>query len=100
MSSLIAKLNVAAGAVVLALTLWLVGLASGNQTLQTEAQSQVFKIRTGQQTQQVTGQVATNIVRDMAQLSLADQELRALLQKHGFNVQVRQPGTVAAPVAK
>lgn len=96
MISLLPKLNLAAAVVVLALTLWLVGLATTNQTLQSEAQSQVFKIRTGQQTQQVTGQVATNIVRDMAQLSLADQELRALLQKHGFTVQVRPPATTQA----
>ncbi len=91
MTSLLSKLNLLAGAVVLALAVWLVVLASGNQKLQAEAQSQVFQIRTGQQTQQITGQVATNIVRDMAQLSLADVELRNLLQRHGFTVQVRQP---------
>jgi Tfp pilus tip-associated adhesin PilY1 len=96
MNSLLPKVNLLAGATVLALAVWLVILGSGNQTLQAEAQSQVLKIRTGQQTQQITGQVATNIVKDMAQLSLADSELRGLLQKHGFTVQVRQP---AAPSA-
>ena len=100
MNSFLSKLNLAVAATVLALTLWLVGLASSNQTLQAEAQSQVLKIRTGQQTQQVTGQVVTNIVKDMAQQSLADQEFRTLLQKHGFKVQVKQPTAPTIPAAK
>lgn len=99
MSSLLSKLNLAAGIATLALTLCLIGLNSTNRDLQGEAQSQVFKIRTGQQTQQITSQVATNIVKDLAKLSLGDQQIRSLLQKHGFTVQVRQPAAPAAAPA-
>jgi hypothetical protein len=67
----------------------LIVFTSANQTLQTEAQAQEAKIRTSQQTQQASGQVAGNIAKELAQYSVQNEKVRAMLQRHGFNVQVR-----------
>jgi hypothetical protein len=68
----------------------LVATSSKVQSLQDEQREMLVQIQRNSQVRQVTGQVATNIVKDMAQLSLQNTNLRALLNKHGFDVQVRQ----------
>jgi hypothetical protein len=68
-------------------------VGNSNQQLQEELQRQQTQINRGTTMQQV----GTNIVRDIAQLSVEDAELRQLLTKHGFNVQVAQPTPAASP---
>jgi hypothetical protein len=68
----------------------LVSTSNKVQSLQTEQREMLVQIQKNSQLRQVTGQVATNIVKDMAQLSLQNTNLRTLLNQHGFNVQVRQ----------
>ena len=80
------KLNALLGVTAVALVVMLILQNNANKALQSESQQQVLEIRSGQQTQQVTGQVAANIIRDLAQLSIANENLRDLLAKHGFQV--------------
>lgn len=100
MSALLSKLNLAAGITVLVLTILLITSASSNQTLQTEAQAQEAKLRKSQQTQQASAQVAANIAKELAPYSVQNEKARALLQRHGFNVQVRPPAAAARPAGQ
>jgi flagellar basal body-associated protein FliL len=83
-------LNIVLACVTLLLTLLLISNNKQNRALQSEAQSLILQIQKNQKTLQVTGNVATRIIKDMAQLSVQNQNLNQLLQKHGFNVQVRK----------
>jgi len=68
----------------------LVAASNKIQSLEAQQREMLLQIQRNSQVRQVTGQVATNIVKDMAQLSLQNTDLRALLNKHGFNIQVRE----------
>jgi hypothetical protein len=59
-----------------------------NKALQLESQQQALKIRNGQQIQQVTGQVAANVIRDLAQYSIVNNNIRTLLENNGFQVKI------------
>jgi hypothetical protein len=59
---------------------------SKNTKLQQGLQQQQLTINKGK----VTQQVATQIVKDMALISLQDEQIKALLEKYGFTVQVNQ----------
>lgn len=61
---------------------------SKNAKLQQDLQQQQLTINKGE----VTQQAATQIVKDMALISLQDKELKALLEKYGFTVQLNQNG--------
>jgi predicted Holliday junction resolvase-like endonuclease len=100
MSSLLSKLNLAAGITVFVLTILLIVFTTANRSLQAEAQAQENKIRTSQQTQQASGQVAGNIAKELAQYSVQNEKVRSMLERHGFNVQVRPASGTSAPAAK
>lgn len=76
--------------IALILVLSLIGTSKNVQSLQSESRSMTLQLQQNSQVRQVTAQVATNIVKDMAQLSASNENLRQLLREHGFNVQVRQ----------
>jgi flagellar basal body-associated protein FliL len=87
---LITILNVVLSCSALLLTGLLISSNQQNIARQAQSQELILQIQHDQQTRQVTGKVATNIVKDMAQLSIQNQSLKQLLQNHGFNVQVRK----------
>jgi|GEM_PF-4154976 len=82
------KANLGLGALALFLALVLITLSLANRGLQRQLQAQQVQINNGR----VTQQVATNIIRELAQTGVnsKDQELLALLKKHGFDVKVGQ----------
>jgi len=77
-------IGVALGAACLVLSIASVTMGQSNQRLQTEAQSQQMEINKGNMSQQI----GTNILRDMAQSSVKNEKMKAALSKNGFNVQV------------
>jgi hypothetical protein len=82
-------LNLVFAAASLLLCLLLLSTTGQVSTLQRDMQEKNLEIQKSSQVRQITGQAATNIVKDMARLSVENQNLRQLLAKHGFNVQVR-----------
>jgi predicted Holliday junction resolvase-like endonuclease len=84
---------VALGAICLILSIALIALGQSNQHLQMEAQSQQAEINKGSMSQQI----GTNIVRDIAQLSVKNEKLKEVLTKNGFNISVNPPAGSASP---
>jgi hypothetical protein len=78
------KANLGLGLAALLLTLGLIALSFTNRGLQREIQAQQVQINNGR----VTQQVATNVIRELAQISVKDSEILNLLKKHGFDVKV------------
>ncbi len=76
------QLNTALGGLSLILVIVVVILSQNNRGIQNELQQQQQVIQQGQLTQQV----GTAIVRDMAQLSLRNQRVKELLARHGYNI--------------
>lgn len=76
------QVQLALGALAVVLVLSLVVLSLVNRGLQRNLQFQQAQINTGRATQQVSA----NVIRDLAQLSVRDAEISALLKKHGFEV--------------
>ncbi len=66
--------------------------ARSNQDLQTELQAQQTEINKGVLSQQI----GTNLIRDIAGSAIQNENLRALLARHGFTIQ-ETPGPAAAP---
>jgi len=65
----------------------LILLTFQNNNKQAELRQHQLTINKGKLTQQV----ATQIVKDMALLSVQDEEIKALLEEHGFSVSVDSP---------
>jgi hypothetical protein len=80
------KTNLVLGASALLLSLGLITLSFTNRSLQRQLQAQQVQINNGR----VTQQVATNVIRELAQVGVSnkDQDLLNLLKKHGFDVKV------------
>ena len=70
------------GVICLFSAIYLVVLGRMNQALQAEVQQQQASINRGSMSQQV-GQ---NVLKDLAELSVNDSEIKDLLAKHGFTV--------------
>lgn len=75
----------------LLLVLALIVLSLSNRSLQRQLQAQQIQINNGR----VTQQVATTVIREMAQTGVnsKDQELLNLLRKHGFDVKATSNST-------
>ncbi len=88
-------ISVAVSALCLALSVTAVLLGNSNQSKQVELQKQQAQMQ-AQQDQINNGtaaqQVGTNILRDMAQVSIEDKAMKDVLAKHGYTV---SPGTPA-----
>ncbi len=83
-------ISVAAAALCVLLTAWLILLGSANQRFQAELQKQQQTFQ-GQQEQINAGnvisqQVGPNLLRDMAMVSVENPAMKDLLAKHGYTV--------------
>jgi predicted Holliday junction resolvase-like endonuclease len=76
------QIQTALGVLALVLVVALVVLSLVNRNLQRSVQLQQVQINNGR----VTQQVATNVIKDLAQMSLRDSEISTLLKKHGFEI--------------
>lgn len=79
-------IGAALGAACLVLSIASVSMGQSNQRLQTEAQAQQLEINKGNMSQQI----GTNLLREMAQSSVKNEKMKAVLAKNGFNVQVTE----------
>jgi len=83
------QIQTALGVLALVLVVALVVLSLVNRNLQRSVQLQQVQINNGR----VTQQVATNVIKDLAQVSLRDSEISALLKKHGFEIKQNTSGS-------
>ncbi len=100
-------ISVATAALSLVLAVIVLAVGFGNQGLQSEIQDQQKEIQkqqadiqkqqeqinTGSQIQQKVGPA---LIQDMAQVSLKNEKMKALLAKHGYTIQ-QQPQATPAP---
>ena len=94
-------ISVAASGLCLLLSIIILAVGNSNQSLQQEVQKQQQElqkqqeqINTGSQIQQKVGPA---LLQDMAQVSLKNEKMKALLGKHGYNVQQQATPTPGAP---
>lgn len=66
----------------------------GIQTQQQALQGQQQEIEAGNQ---ISQQIGPNLLRDMAAASVKNEKMKALLSKHGYNVQVKDTPAPKAP---
>lgn len=66
----------------------------GLQTQQQALQGQQQEIEAGNQ---ISQQIGPNLLRDMAASSVKNEKMKALLAKHGYNVQVKDTPATPAP---
>lgn len=74
--------SLALSAVALLLTITLIVTGKTNQDIQQELQKQQLEINKGQ----VSQQIGTALLRDMAVASVSNSKIKDLLAKHGFTV--------------
>ena len=104
-------ISTAATALCLILSIVVFAVGSSNHSLQTELQKQQKTLQAQQQVlqaqqeeinagNQISQQIGPNLLRDMAASSVKNEKMKALLAKHGYNVQVATPapGTPAPKV--
>ena len=106
-------ISTAATALCLILSIVVFAVGSSNYSLQTELQKQQKTLQAQQQAlqdqqreidagNQISQQIGPNLLRDMAAASVKNEKMKALLAKHGYNVQVKDatpaPGTPAPKV--
>lgn len=99
-------ISVAASALSLILAVIIFAVGSGNQKLQGEIQAQQKEVQQQQAdlqkqeqqinvARQISETVGPNLLREMAVVSLKNEKMKALLGKHGYNVQ--QQAATPAP---
>jgi signal transduction histidine kinase len=71
----------------LLLTIALLVITTSNRTLERGLQDQQVNINRGQMSQQV----GTAVVKDLAQLSISNSKIKDLLAKHGITVNQNEP---------
>lgn len=91
-------ISVGASALCLLLSIVVFAVGLSNQTLQTEVQKQQQALQ-AQQTEiesgkRISEEIGQGVLKDMANVSLKNEKMKALLAKHGYNVQVA-PSTPA-----
>ena len=93
-------ISVAASGLSLLLSIIIFAVGNSNQRLQAEVQKQQLELQTQQEQintgNQISQQVGPNLLRDMAVASLKNDKMKALLGKHGYNVQQATPAPGAA----
>lgn len=95
-------ISIATTALSLVLSIIIFAVGNSNQSLQAEVQKQQQALQ-GQQEEinagnQISQQIGPNLLRDMAASSVKNEKMKALLAKHGYNVQVKDPApTTPAP---
>ncbi len=95
--------SVAASGLSLLLSIIIFVVGNSNQGLQNEIQKQQLELQRQQEQintgNQISQQVGPNLLRDMAVVSLKNDKMKALLGKHGYNVQQATPAPGEAPAA-
>lgn len=110
-------LSTAAAAVCLALGIWLFVLGGNSQGLQGELQKLQQEVQNQQQLLQakqqqlqaqqeqinagntISQQVGPALLRDMAAASLKNEKMKAVLSKHGYNVEVKADNAITDPAS-
>ena len=88
-------ISVTASALCLILSIIIFAVGNSNQSLQAEVQKQQQALQVQQEEinagNQISQQIGPNLLRDMAASSVKNEKMKALLAKHGYNVQVKEP---------
>ena len=96
-------ISVTASALCLLLSIIIFAVGNSNQSLQAEVQKQQQALQVQQEEinagNQISQQIGPNLLRDMAASSVKNEKMKALLAKHGYNVQVKEPAP-GAPAPK
>ncbi|MHA3771091.1 hypothetical protein ACXR0O_06075 [Verrucomicrobiota bacterium sgz303538] len=83
----------ALAAICLLLSIWIIFAGSTNQKLQAELSKQQQQLQAQQEQinagNVISQQVGPNILRDMAMVSVEDKDMKDLLAKHGYTVNVQ-----------
>ncbi len=86
-------ISVGASALCLVLSIISFAVGNSNQSLQAEVQKQQQALQVQQEEinagNQISQQIGPNLLRDMAASSVKNEKMKALLAKHGYNVQVK-----------
>jgi signal transduction histidine kinase len=80
-------LSITLAGLTLLLTIALLVITTSNRTLERGLQDQQVNINRGQMSQQV----GTAVVKDLAQLSISNSKIKDLLAKHGITVNQNEP---------
>ena len=93
-------ISVGASALCLLLSIVVFAVGLSNQTLQTEVQKQQQALQAQQAEiengNRISQEIGQGVLKDMATVSLKNEKMKALLAKHGYNVQVA-PNNTPAP---
>ena len=93
-------ISVVASALCLILSIVVFAVGSSNQTLQGEVQKQQQALQAQQAEiengNRISQEIGQGVLKDMATISLKNEKMKALLAKHGYNVQVA-PNNTPAP---
>ena len=85
-------ISVGASALCLLLSIIVFAVGLSNQTLQTEVQKQQQALQAQQAEiengNRISQEIGQGVLKDMASVSLKNEKMKALLAKHGYNVQV------------
>jgi hypothetical protein len=96
-------ISVAASALSVLLAIILFAVGNSNQSLQAEVQKQQAELQKQQEQintgNQISQQVGPNLLRDMAISSVKNEKMKALLAKHGYNVNYQPPASPAPGAA-
>jgi hypothetical protein len=94
-------ISVAASALCLVLSIVLFAVGSSNQSLQNDVQKQQVELQKQQgeinKGQEIQQKVGPNLLRDMAVVSVKDENMKKLLAKNGYTVNM--PPASPAPAA-
>jgi hypothetical protein len=102
-------ISVAASALCLLLSIIIFWVGNVNQSLQAEVQQKQQDLQKQQEqintARQIQEKVGPALLQDMAQVSLKNEKMKALLAKHGYNVQLNATpapasGGASAPAPK
>ena len=93
-------ISVGASALCLLLSIIVFAVGLSNQTLQSEVQKQQQALQAQQAEiengNRISQEIGQGVLKDMASVSLKNEKMKALLAKHGYNVQVA-PNNTPAP---
>ena len=101
-------ISVAASALCLVLSVIVLAIGNSNQSLQDEVQKKQLALQAQQQAlqaqqveieagAQINQKIGPELLRDMAASSVKNEKMKALLAKHGYNVEVKN---TPAPATK
>lgn len=104
-------ISVVASSLCLVLSIVVLALGSSNQSLQEEVQKKQQAIQAQQQAlqaqqveieagAQINQKLGPELLKDMASVSAKNEKMKALLAKHGYNVQFKDAPATGTPAPK